>query len=79
VLASLEYAVDLDIFESKLVSLCRPPLKLLTDLASVRLKHRLADFETDTEFCLFTIILIVRPGIAGVGMILFAWVASLLE
>ena len=72
VLPSLEKAVDFDIFESKLVSFCSPfPPALESDLVSERLKHLLADFEVDTEFYLFTIILIVRPGIAGVGAILF--------
>lgn len=62
--------MDFDIFESKLVSLWRPfTLEFAVDLPSERLKHLFADLETDIEFCLFTMILMVRPGIAGVGAI----------
>ena len=43
----------------------------MIDFPSDRLKHLFADFDTETEFCLFTIILIVRPGMAGVGAMLF--------
>jgi hypothetical protein len=63
VLCSLENAVDLDILESKLVSL----FNVMVYLASERLKTRFADFDVDMVRCLFTIMRIVRPGMAGVG------------
>lgn len=66
-LYSLEKAVDRDILESKLVSLFRVEVLCLLDATSALLKTLFADFEVDTVRYLFTIILIVLPGIAGVG------------
>jgi hypothetical protein len=63
VLVSLEKAVDLLIFESKLASL------LSNCLVSEKfdlLNTLLADFDVEIVLCLLTIILMVRPGMAGV-------------
>jgi len=66
-LCSLEKAVERDILESKLVSLLREEVLCLLKAASARLKTLFADFEVETVLYLFTMILIVLPGIAGVG------------
>jgi hypothetical protein len=66
-LCSLEKAVERDIFESKLVSLLRVEVLCLVETTSARLKTLFADFEVETVLYLFTMILIVLPGIAGVG------------
>ena len=50
------------------MSLLRVEVLCLLDAASARLKTLFADFEVDTVLYLFTIILIVLPGIAGVGV-----------
>jgi hypothetical protein len=66
-LCSLEKAVERDILESKLVSLLRVEVLCLLETASARLKTLFADLEVETVLYLFTMILIVLPGIAGVG------------
>ena len=65
VLASLEKAVDLDIFESKEASVCMCFESEL--LFEERLNTRCALLEVEIVRYLFTIIRIVRPGMAGVG------------
>ena len=64
-------AVERDILESKLVSLFRVEVLCLLDTTSARLKTLFADLEVETVRYLFTIILIVLPGMAGVGAELF--------
>jgi hypothetical protein len=66
-LCSLEKAVERDILESKLVSLLSVEVLCLLETTSARLKTLLADFDVETVLYLFTMILIVLPGIAGVG------------